>query len=93
MNISANFSRIHGLNQIINENGTEYRTNFFELGQLYFQDINFEINKKIDKHHKFTVKYLNLFFDIDVIQGLTGAEPVKANIAIVEMSRLDACGS
>lgn len=86
MNISANFSRIHGLNQIINENGTEYRTNFFELGQLYFQDINFEINKKIDKHHKFTVKYLNLFFDIDVIQGLTGAEPVKANIAIVEMT-------
>jgi hypothetical protein len=86
MALSANYSRIHGLNQMIDENGTGYRTEFFELGQLYFQDINFQVNKKINKNHKFTVKYINLFFDIEVVQGLTGSEPVKANIIIAEMT-------
>ena len=86
MTISANYSRIHGLNQMINENGTGYQTEYFEMGQLYFQDINFEINKKLNKNHKLTLKYLNLFFDIEVVQGLTGAKPVKANLAIVEMT-------
>ena len=86
MTISANYSRIHGLNQMINENGTGYQTEYFEMGQLYFQDINFEINKKLNKNHKITLKYLNLFFDIEVVQGLTGAKPVKANLAVVEMT-------
>ena len=86
MTIAANYSRAHGLQQNLNENGTGYSTNFFQLGKLFFQDINLEVNKKLSKQHKFTLKYLNLIFDIDVIQGKPGAEPIKANIIIAEMT-------
>lgn len=86
MTLAANYSRAHGLRQNLNENGTGYSTNFFELGDLFFSDFNFEVNKKINKYHKFTIKYLNLHFDIDVVQGKPGADPVKANIIIAEMT-------
>lgn len=84
--VAVNYSRIHGLDTTINENGTGYSSDFFGLGKLYFQDFNIEINKKINKNHKFTLKYLNMYFDIDVVQGHSGEEPVKSNIIIAEMT-------
>lgn len=86
MNIAVNYSRVHDLDKTINENGTGYNAEFFGVGKLFFQDINIEINKKIHKNHKLTIKYLNMYFDIDVIQGHSGEEPVKSNIIIAEMT-------
>lgn len=85
MSLSANYSRVHNIDMNLNSNGTNYESSFFGVGDLYFQDINFEINKKLNKKHRLTMKYLNLHFDIETIQGKTGAPDVKSNVAILEM--------
>ncbi|MCF8464432.1 MAG: DUF6029 family protein [Flavobacteriales bacterium] len=86
MNITANYSRVHGLDTTINKNGTGYSSEFFGLGDLFFQDFNIEVSKKLNKNHKFTLKYLNMHFNIDVVQGHSGEEAVKSNIIIAEMT-------
>jgi hypothetical protein len=86
MNISVNYSRIHGLDTTINENGTGYSSEIFGFGDKYFEDFSIEINKKFNKTHKMSLKYLNMFNDINVTQGKAGKEPVKAHIIIAEMT-------
>ena len=85
MSIAVNYSRVHDIERTLDENGTNYRSNYLGMGKLFFQDINFEISKRISKNHRLTAKYLNLDFDIATIQGHTGEPDVKANIGIIEM--------
>ena len=57
--IALNYSRIKGLkggNSFLNDD-TEYTPIFFSLAEeLYFQDINLEINKKINSQRKKQIK-------------------------------------
>ncbi len=86
MGIVVNFSEVHGLVNTVNEAGSGYTNNFLELGELYFRDINLEITKKFSKKTKATVKYLNLTYNKDVVQGLVGYGTIKANIAIADVT-------
>lgn len=86
MGIIANYSEVHGLVNTVNEAGSGYTNNFFELGDLYFRDINVEVNKKFTKNFKMIAKYLNLAYNKDVVQGLVGYGTIKANIAIIDMT-------
>jgi hypothetical protein len=62
-----------------------YSTRFFSPGdRLYFQDINVEIRKKISANWEFAVTYLNLVYDIDIIQGKPGKPVVHADMFILE---------
>ena len=85
-NFTINYSRVHDLDTTINENGTGYTSSFLGIGKMYFQDASIEVNKKINKKHKFTIKYMNLFFDIATIQGHSGEPDVEAHIGILEMT-------
>lgn len=62
-----------------------YRTNFFQPGdRMYFQDINVEFRKKLSETWDLALSYLNIIYDIDVIQGKPGKPVVHADIFILE---------
>ena len=84
--LTLNYSQIHGLVNTVNEVGSGYTNQFFELGDLYFRDINFDITKKFSGKVKATVQYLNLAYNKDVVQGLVGYGTIHANIAIIDVT-------
>ena len=84
MGIVLNYSQANGLVNTINDEGSGYTNNFFELGDLYFRDFNVEISKKFTKKFKMTSKYLNLVYNGDVVQGLIGFGTIYSNIGIVD---------
>ncbi|MDC3260256.1 DUF6029 family protein [bacterium] len=91
--IALNYSLAHGLdttqyNQISDPDSTRmaYTTNYFALGeQKYFQDINIEITRKINKKLKIKASYINLFYNMEIVQGLGGRDNIKANIAVLDV--------
>jgi len=91
--IALNYSLAHGLDttqyeQISDPDSSRmaYTTNYFALGeQKYFQDINIEITRKINKKLKIKAAYINLFYNMEIVQGLGGRENIKANIAVLDV--------
>ena len=75
----------HG-QMVLNKKGTlGYSSNFFAVSDhIFFRDINFEIDKKISKDWHVTAQYINLYYDIETLEG--HGEPVKANIAFVDVT-------
>lgn len=92
--ISANYSMVHALNRrpvndttAIGQRGTlGYKANLFDAGdEKYFSDFNIEISRRMNRNLKITLQYLNLFYNIDVIEGHPGEPDVKANIGIADI--------
>ena len=73
---------------VINKKGTlGYTSNFFAVSDhKFFRDINFEIDKKISNKWHVTAQYINLYYDIETIEGHAGAPPVKANIGFMDVT-------
>ena len=73
---------------VINKPGSlGYASKFFAIGdRRFFRDINFEIDKKISKDWHLTAQYINLYYDIETIEGHAGAPPVKANLALFDVT-------
>lgn len=62
-----------------------YSTRFFRPGErTYFQDLNVELRKKLSSSWELAFTYLNLVYDIDVIQGKPGKPTVFADMVILE---------
>lgn len=62
-----------------------YRTELFSAGKRhYFQDFNVELRKKVAEDWEFALTWLNLVYDIDIIQGKPGKATVYADIFVVE---------
>jgi hypothetical protein len=62
-----------------------YTTTFFRPGsRRYFQDMNVEVRKKVSENWELTLSYLNISYDIDIIQGKPGKPVVYADIVILE---------
>lgn len=62
-----------------------YTTNFFRPGERrYFQDMNIEVRKKISATWELALTYLNMSYDIDIIQGKPGKPVVHADMVILE---------
>ena len=86
-NIDINFSRVHNLESTptFDENG--YESDYFAIGdELYFQDINVKIHKKISRKLKTDISYLNIIYNKDIVQGLAGYGTIYANVAIVDVT-------
>lgn len=63
--------------------GTDgYRTKFFRTGELYYQDINLQMEKKLSKAFKLNLMYMNQRYDKTVIEGHGGE--IRSNIFIAE---------
>lgn len=93
--ISINFSRVQSIkkSQIndstpLSASGTlGYKTNFFSIGkELYYQDINIEISKKITSKLYTNISYVHLFYNYNLLRGVKGHENVNANIAILDLT-------
>lgn len=89
-NITLNFSQIHDLNRLDPEDPDDgYTTEFLDVGDLFFQDINVEISRKFNKKFKATASYLHFKYEKNLFKNLTGfntSEEVSANVFIVDLS-------
>lgn len=94
--LAFNFSQVNDIkrdsimfngNNVLNMAGTTgYKSDFFAIGdRMFYRDFNFEIDKKISKKWNLTLMYINLYYDMEVIENHPGAEAVKANIAFGEV--------
>ncbi|MBK9514491.1 MAG: hypothetical protein IPO05_12925 [Flavobacteriales bacterium] len=62
-----------------------YRSEFFTPGdRRYFQDINVELRKKVSEHWELALTYLNVAYDIDIIQGKPGKSVIYTDMFILE---------
>jgi hypothetical protein len=62
-----------------------YTAKFFVPGERkYFQDVNIELRKRISDRWELALTYIDLVYDIDVIQGKPGKPVVYAGMAILE---------
>ena len=73
---------------VINKRGTlGYASRFFAVSDhRFFRDINFEVDKKINSNWHLTAQYINLYYDIETIEGHAGAPAVKANIGFLDVT-------
>ncbi len=73
---------------VINKPGSlGYASRFFAISDhRFFRDINFEIDKKISPNWHVTAQYINLYYDIETIEGHVGAPVVKANIGFMDVT-------
>lgn len=94
-NISVNYSVVNSIYRTpINDStpiGTEgtlgYNSDFFKLGdEKYFQDFNIEITKKFNRKLKGVFTYMNLIYDMEVIEGHIGERKVYANLGIIDLT-------
>lgn len=74
--IAVNFSTAYALDTVhlgLADDTTRrlgYSSKFFTPGKRqYFQDFNIELRKKVSDNWQFALTYLNLLYDIDIIQG------------------------
>lgn len=83
-----NFSNAYNID--VKPTGDEmgYKSDYFTFNNdIYFQDVNIEINKKINKSWKVNLMYANFVFNGKVITGVTDkTEVVYANIGVVDVT-------
>ncbi|MDP5169915.1 MAG: DUF6029 family protein [Bacteroidia bacterium] len=67
--LQLNYSRIHGLDTTFVEPNFRYETSFIgDPGNLYFQDINLEINRRMTKDLRLIFTYIYLKYNKDIIE-------------------------
>ncbi len=72
----------------INPGGTlGYTSSFFKFGnEMYYQDFNIEVTKKISKTIKALISYVNITYNKAVIEGHPGAPMVYSSIFIADVT-------
>ena len=95
--LAFNFSQVNDIirdsvmdhgNMVINKPGSlGYSSPFFGVSDhRFFRDINFEVDKKISQKWHLTAQYINLYYDIETIEGHAGAPVVQANIGFLDVT-------
>jgi hypothetical protein len=85
-NISINYSRANSLDTLNINDPRGYSSEFLSVGnEIYFQDINIEINKKISEKVKLIVNYINLIYNKAVIEK-PGEPTVYAHVGIADIT-------
>ena len=80
--VALNFSRWHGLNARFDFAKQIYRADFFKPGELYFQDINFEVRKKWNKNLKTVFSFIDVNYNKPKLEF--EGEFVHADIAVAD---------
>lgn len=95
--ISVNYSRIHGLDTTYTDFPFRYESNInnevntlfgFQSSRLYFRDFNFDISRKWNKKLTTVLTYINMLYDVNIIQlGAFngGGDTVRAQIGVLEL--------
>lgn len=85
--LELNYSRVHGLDKQavadsipVDSTGTlGYKAPWFKFGDLYYQSISASLEKKIGKKIKLNLEYVNIAYNIEVVQGHIDEEMVHAH--------------
>ncbi len=90
MDIQVNYSTANNLDTtLLNDEQTlrqGYKTNFFNVGEVYFKDFNVQVDKKFSKKVKGRFTYANLVYNQEIIEGKPGKPKVYANIGIADVT-------
>ena len=86
-----NYSNAYGLvkNKITGTDSLEgYKSKYFALPkEIYYQDLNIEVNKKLSKNLKMVAMYASFVFNGSVITGVTQkSEIVHAHVGVVDLT-------
>ena len=73
-------SLIEGVNTLMGTDG--YHSKFFGFGDVYYKDINVQLEKKLSKSFKLNLMYMNQLYNKTVVEGEGGV--VKSNIFVAE---------
>ncbi len=90
MYVALNYSRANGLDTTRTNDEMGYESKFFKMSNdyddKYFEEVNVEVQKKINKDLKLLVTYTYTLYDEGVVKGLGSSHgKITANIGIVEM--------
>ncbi len=89
--VAVNFSIVHNIDTVdLDDNAGQrlgYRTNFlsWDPGRRYFHDFNVELARKFNKKFKAKLTYINMWYDMEIVQGLAGKPVVKADIVVADL--------
>lgn len=93
MEITLNASVAHGLKQYNVDDtltaSTLYKTKYEEVGELYYEDIFIEINKKFTKKIKMSFMYSRQFYNRNMVQFGTpnaGFTNIVADMAVIDLT-------
>jgi len=89
--IAINYSGANGLDTIptiplYDSSRIGYTTNQFSLGDVYFQDLNIEIARKVNPKLKIMLLYSYQVYNKAVIQVKPGEPLIYSNIGMIELS-------
>lgn len=87
--ITANASVIHALDTTRTDQ-FHYDARFGWADRIFYQDVNFEVQRKFGKDFKLTLSYINLKYDQDVIERRAAINETKygvisANFVVAEL--------
>lgn len=95
--ITVNYSLIHGLDTAYTDFPFRYNTNLrgelnnlftFSPDRLFFRDFNFDISRKWNKKLTTILTYIDMVYDVNIIQLGTfngGADTVRAKVGALEL--------
>lgn len=86
-NVKVNFSHVHAIDRNEHDGASMgsdgYGSAFWKWGkQTYYQDLNFQIEKKFTKNFKLNLMYMNQFYNKTIIEGKGGM--IHSDIFVAE---------
>jgi hypothetical protein len=85
--ISLNYSRATDIDRKPTGDDIGYTSDYFKLGkEIFFQDFNLEINRKLNKNVRMILSYVYIDYNKDVIEGRVNFGHVYSHIGIAEFN-------
>lgn len=82
-NVKVNFSHIHSIDKNMKDNTDGYSSAFWKWGdQMYYQDLNVQVEKKMSSAFKLNLMYMNQFYNKTIVEGEGGM--VHSDIFVAE---------
>ena len=85
--VSINYSIATDIDRKPTGDDLGYTSDFFKTGdRVFFQDFNFEIDRKLSRQLRMILSYVFLNYNKDVVQGIPGFGHVRSHIGMVEFN-------
>ena len=85
--LSINFAHVRSIAKNLRLDAYGYDLDLTKPGdEMYFQDFNIKLRKKINKNWKMKLAYYNIRYNKDVIEGVAGYGIVNAQIGVADVT-------
>lgn len=83
--IMANYAAVSDINRTNLDDTLGYTSDFFTVGaDRYYQEVTFEVTKKISKKSKVIVSYLYQIYDREKLEGKVNEKQVTSHLGVIE---------